>query len=117
MFGDCWWLTPFGPVLSSLHSSADSFTIILGSSQDTAKYIEITIDWKRDRVGGFQGGPTAASGIIKMDWLYFWRKYIVEDCGSVKTELAFHFVHRAITNPVSKARYTFTFSFFKLKLM
>ena len=37
-------LTSVGPVRASLHSTADSFITILGSSQATAKYIDITID-------------------------------------------------------------------------
>jgi hypothetical protein len=32
--------------LASFHSEADSFMTILGSSQETAKYIDITMDWE-----------------------------------------------------------------------
>ena len=41
-------LTSVGPVLASLHSTADSLITILGSSHATAKYIEITIDCNQD---------------------------------------------------------------------
>ena len=40
-------LTSVGPVRASLHSTADSFITILGSSHATAKYIDITIDCNR----------------------------------------------------------------------
>ena len=43
----CEQLTSVGPVRASLHSTADSFITILGSSHDTAKYIDITIDCNR----------------------------------------------------------------------
>ena len=43
-------LTSVGPVRASLHSTADSFITILGSSHDTAKYIEITIDCNKEEI-------------------------------------------------------------------
>ena len=56
--GDVWFhiwglgeqLTSVGPVRASLHSTADSFITILGSSQATAKYIEITIDCNKEEI-------------------------------------------------------------------